>query len=202
MSGRRIVDMVKENLKPSDILTSSAFENAIRTNGAIGGSTNAVLHLLALAGRVGVDLTLDDWDRSGPRCSDHRQSAAVGQVSDGGVLLCRRSARRHEADCRNGSCHKDAITVTGEAVWEGLKDNVNYNDDVILPAEKALTASGGIAVLRGNLAPQGAVLKPSAALASADGAHAVAPSCLKASKTITPASTCRNSTSTRPASWC
>ncbi len=67
MTGRRIVQMVKDDLKPSDVMTREAFENAIRTNGAIGGSTNAVIHLLAIAGRVGIDLTLDDWDRLRPR---------------------------------------------------------------------------------------------------------------------------------------
>ena len=93
LTGRRIVQMVKDDLKPSDILTRQAFENAMRVNGAIGGSTNAVIHLLAMAGRVGLDLTLDDWDRAGPRHSDHRQPDALGQIPDGGVLLRRRPAR-------------------------------------------------------------------------------------------------------------
>ena len=163
MSGRRIVDMVKEDLKPSDILTKQAFENSIRTNGAIGGSTNAVLHILALAGRVGVDLTLDDWDRLG------RDVPTIVNLQPSGKHLMEEFyyagglpvVMKQIAEM--GLLHKDAITVTGEAMWEGLKDSVNYNDDVIVPQEKALTASGGIAVLRGNLAPQGAVLKPSAA---------------------------------------
>ena len=163
MSGRRIVDMVKEDLKPSDILTKQAFENAIRTNGAIGGSTNAVLHILALAGRVGVDLTLDDWDRLG------RDVPTIVNLQPSGKHLMEEFyyagglpvVMKQIAEM--GLLHKDAVTVTGEAMWEGLKDSVNYNDDVIVPKEKALTASGGIAVLRGNLAPQGAVLKPSAA---------------------------------------
>ena len=102
LTGRRIVQMVKDDLKPSDVLTREAFENAIRVNGAIGGSTNAVIHLLAIAGRVGVDLTLDDWDRLGRDVPDHRQPDALGPVPDGGVLLCRRPAGGHPRARRGG----------------------------------------------------------------------------------------------------
>jgi L-arabonate dehydrase len=163
LSGRRIVDMVKEDLKPSDILTKEAFENAIRVNGAVGGSTNAVLHLLALAGRVGVDVTLDDWDRLG------RDVPTIVNLQPSGKHLMEEFYYAGglpvviKAVGDMGLLHKDAVTVTGDTIWNGVKDVVNYNDDVILPREKALTASGGIAVLRGNLAPKGAVLKPSAA---------------------------------------
>ena len=163
MSGRRIVDMVKDDLKPSDIMTKQAFENAIRTNGAIGGSTNAVIHLLAIAGRVGVDLSLDDWDRCG------RDVATIVNLMPSGKYLMEEFfyagglpvvlKRLGEA----GLLHKDALTVSGTAVWDEVKDAVNHNEDVILPVEKALTAQGGIAVLKGNLAPRGAVIKPSAA---------------------------------------
>lgn len=163
LSGRRIVQMVKDDLKPSDIMTKQAFENAIRTNAAIGGSTNAVIHLLAMAGRVGIDLTLDDWDRCG------RNVPTIVNLMPSGKYLMEEFfyagglpvvlKRLGEA----GLLNKDAITVSGDTIWDEVKDVVNWNEDVILPAEKALTQSGGIVVLRGNLAPKGAVLKPSAA---------------------------------------
>ncbi|MCZ4255519.1 L-arabinonate dehydratase [Sulfitobacter sp. G21635-S1] len=163
ITGRRIVQMVKDDLKPSDIMTKRAFENAIRVNGAIGGSTNALIHLLAIAGRVGVDLTLDDWDRLG------RDVPTIVNLMPSGKYLMEEFfyagglpvvlKRLGEA----GMLHKDALTVSGAGIWDEVKDAVNWNEDVILPVEKALTQSGGIAVLKGNLAPSGAVLKPSAA---------------------------------------
>jgi dihydroxy-acid dehydratase len=163
LSGRRIVQMVKDDLKPSDIMTREAFENAIRTNGAIGGSTNAVIHLLAIAGRVGIDLTLDDWDRLG-----HDVATIVNLMPSGEYLMeeffyagglpvvLKRLGE-------GGQLHKDALTVSGKTIWDEVKDVRNWNEEVILPLEKALTPHGGIAVLRGNLAPKGAVIKPSAA---------------------------------------
>ncbi|MDX0439845.1 dihydroxy-acid dehydratase [Sinorhizobium medicae] len=163
LTGRRIVEMVKEDLKPSDILTKEAFENAIRVNGAVGGSTNAVLHLLALAGRVGVDLSLDDWDRLG------RDVPTIVNLQPSGKYLMEEFYYAGglpvviKAVAEMGLLHNDAITVSGDTIWNDVKGVVNYNDDVILPRERALTNSGGIAVLRGNLAPRGAVLKPSAA---------------------------------------
>lgn len=163
ITGRRIVDMVKDDLKPSDIMTKDAFENAIRTNGAIGGSTNAVVHLLALAGRCEIDLTLDDWDRCGKGVPTIVNLMPSGKYlmeeffQAGGLPVVIK--RLGEA----GMLHKDALTVSGGSIWDEVKDVTNWNEDVILPVEKALTASGGIAVLRGNLAPNGAVLKPSAA---------------------------------------
>ncbi|MFC3726150.1 L-arabinonate dehydratase [Neoaquamicrobium sediminum] len=163
MSGRRIVDMVKDDLKPSDILTREAFENAIRANGAIGGSTNAVIHLLALAGRIGIDLTLDDWDRLGrdiPTIVDLMPSGRFLMEEffyAGGLPVVIRALG--EA----GLLHKDALTVSGASVWDEVKDVRNWNEDVIRPVGQALTPHGGIAVLKGNLAPKGAVLKPSAA---------------------------------------
>ncbi|MFC0200240.1 L-arabinonate dehydratase [Paracoccus rhizosphaerae] len=163
LSGRRIVQMVKDDLKPSDIMTRQAFENAIRVNGAVGGSTNGVIHLLAMAGRVGVDITLDDWDRLG------RDVATIVNLMPSGKYLMEEFfyagglpvviKRLAEA----GQLHKDALTVSGTTIWEEVKDVVNWNEDVIRPADNPLTAQGGIAVLRGNLAPSGAVLKPSAA---------------------------------------
>ncbi|MGZ9811456.1 L-arabinonate dehydratase [Pseudoroseicyclus sp. H15] len=163
LTGRRIVDMVKDDLKPSDVLTRAAFENAIRTNAAIGGSTNAVIHLLALAGRVGLDLTLDDWDRLGRDVPTIVNLMPSGQYLmeeffyAGGLPVVLK--RLGEA----GLLHKEALTVSGGPVWEEVKDAVNYDEDVIRPADKALTGSGGIVVVKGNLAPGGAVLKPSAA---------------------------------------
>jgi dihydroxy-acid dehydratase len=163
LTGRRIVQMVKDDLKPSDILTKNAFENAIRVNGAIGGSTNAVIHLLAIAGRVGVDLTLDDWDRLG------RDVPTIVNLMPSGKYLMEEFfyagglpvviRRLGEA----GLLHKGALTVSGQAIWDEVKQVENHNPDVILPADKALTQAGGVVVLRGNLAPDGAVLKPSAA---------------------------------------
>ncbi|HPE24933.1 MAG: dihydroxy-acid dehydratase [Rhodobacteraceae bacterium] len=163
LSGRRIVQMVKDDLKPSDILTKKAFENAIRTNGAIGGSTNAVIHLLAIAGRVGLDLTLDDWDRCG------RDVATIVNLMPSGKYLMEEFFYAGGLPVvlkrlgEGGQLHKDALTVSGQSVWDEVRDVVNHNEDVILPLDKALTRQGGIAVLRGNLAPLGAVLKPSAA---------------------------------------
>lgn len=163
VSGRRIVDMVKDDLKPSDVLTRDAFENAIRANGAIGGSTNAVIHLMAIAGRVGVDLTLDDWDRLGRDVPTIVNLMPSGKYLmeeffyAGGLPVVLRSLGE------SGLLHRDALTVSGSGIWNEVKEVRNWNDDVIRPVDRALTASGGIAVLRGNLAPDGAVLKPSAA---------------------------------------
>jgi dihydroxy-acid dehydratase len=162
VTGRRIVQMVKDDLKPSDIMTKPAFENAIRTNGAIGGSTNAVIHLLAIAGRVGVDLTLDDWDRCG------RDVPTIVNLMPSGKYLMEEFFYAGGLPVvikrlgESGMLHKDALTVSGQSIWDEVKDVQNWNEDVILPVEKALTKSGGVAVLRGNLAPNGAVLKPSA----------------------------------------
>ena len=159
--------MVKDDLKPSHILTREAFENAIRTNGAIGGSTNAVIHLLALAGRTkNVELTLGDWDELGKDVPTIVNLLPSGKylMEDffyaGGLPVIIKYLG--EA----GLLHKDALTVSGQSIWDEVKDVENWNEDVILPVNKALTQSGGIAVLKGNLAPQGAVIKPSAATTS------------------------------------
>ncbi|GAB3115440.1 L-arabinonate dehydratase [Pseudomaricurvus hydrocarbonicus] len=163
LTGRRIVDMVKDDLKPSDILTKDAFENAIRVNGAIGGSTNAVVHLLAIAGRVGVDLSLDDWDRLG------RDIPTLVNLMPSGKYLMEEFFYAGGLPVvikmlsEAGKLHRDAITASGVSIWEEVQDVKNWNDDVIRPVDKALTASGGIVVLKGNLSPNGSVLKPSAA---------------------------------------
>lgn len=163
VTGRRIVQMVKDDLKPSDVMTKEAFENAIRVNGAIGGSTNAVIHLLAIAGRVGIDLSLDDWDRLG------RDIPTIVNLQPSGKYLMEEFFYSGglpvviKALGEAGKLHNDALTVSGETMWDQVKDVRNWNEDVIRPFEKALTESGGIAVVKGNLAPNGAVLKPSAA---------------------------------------
>jgi dihydroxy-acid dehydratase len=163
MVGMRIVGMVKEDLRMSKILTREAFQNAIRANGAIGGSTNAVVHLLAIAGRLGIELTLDDWDKWGrdvPTIVDLMPSGRF-LMEDfcyaGGLPVVMRALGEH------GLLNKDALTVNGRTMWDNVKDAQNFNQDVIRPFDKPLTKSGGIAVLRGNLVPGGAILKPSAA---------------------------------------
>ncbi|MDD7969650.1 L-arabinonate dehydratase [Roseinatronobacter alkalisoli] len=162
-SGRRIVQMVKDDMKPSDILTKDAFMNAIRTNAAIGGSTNAVIHLLALAGRVGIDLTLEDWDRWG------RDVPTIVNLMPSGKYLMEEFFYAGGLPVvlkrlgEGGMLARDTLTVSGKTIWEEVRGAVNHNDDVILPTDKALTQSGGIVVVTGNLAPKGAVLKPSAA---------------------------------------
>jgi len=161
MAGRRIVDMVHEDLRMSKILTKKAFENAIMTNGAIGGSTNAVVHLLAVAGRIGVDLSLDDWDRLGRTmpCLVNLMPSGQYLMEDfyyaGGLPVVLREVGEF--------LHKDALTVNGKTIWDNVKDAVNYNEKVITPIRRPFKPQGGIAVLKGNLAPDGAVLKPSAA---------------------------------------
>jgi dihydroxy-acid dehydratase len=161
LSGRRIVQMVHEDLRLSKVLSKEAFENAIRVNGAIGGSTNAVIHLIAIAGRIGVDLTLDDWDRCG------RDVPTLVDLMPSGRFLM-------EDFCYAGGVpalmaeiadllHLEAFTVTGRSMGDNIAGAVVYDREVILPRSEPLTQHGGIAVLRGNLAPHGAVLKPSAA---------------------------------------
>jgi L-arabonate dehydrase len=161
MAGRRIVAMVHDDLRMSKILTRDAFENAIVVNGAIGGSTNAVVHLLAIAGRIGVKLSLEDWDRLGRDvpCLVNLMPSGQYLMEDfyyaGGLPVVIKEIGEH--------IHRRALTVNGRTLWDNVKDAVNYNEAVITPLAKPFKAHGGIAVLRGNLAPRGAVLKPSAA---------------------------------------
>jgi len=163
MAGRRIVEMVGEDLKPSDILTRQAFENAIRTLAAIGGSTNAVVHLLAIAGRVGVELTLDDFDRlcRDVHCLVDLMPSGRFLMEDfyyaGGLPAVLRALDER------GLLHKDARTVNGKTLWDNVADAPNYNAEVITPFETPFKSEAGIAILTGNLAPNGAVIKPSAA---------------------------------------
>ena len=163
MTGRRIVEMVREDMRLSKILTREAFENAIRVNGAIGGSTNAVIHLLAIAGRIEVPLTLDDWDRLG-----HSVPTLVDLMPSGRFLMedfyyAGGLPAVIRALDERGLIHSNALTVTGSSIAENVKDAPVWNPEVIRSFEKPLVEHGGIAVLRGNLAPDGAVLKPSAA---------------------------------------
>ncbi len=163
MAGRRIVELVNQDVTMSRILTRQAFENAIRVNGAIGGSTNAVIHLIALAGRLGVELGLDDWDRLG------RDVPTIVDLMPSGRFLMEdfyyagglRAVMRSLSEA--GMLHRDAMTVSGQTIGAICADAPNYNTEVIRPLDQPLTTQGGIAVLHGNLAPSGAVLKPSAA---------------------------------------
>ncbi|MFS2214409.1 IlvD/Edd family dehydratase [Telluria sp. Tellsp104] len=164
MSGMRIVEMVNEDLKLSKILKRENFENAIRTNAAIGGSTNAVIHLKAIAGRMGVPLELEDWTAVGkgtPTIVDLQPSGRflMEEFYYAGGLpgVLRRLGES------NLLPHKDALTVNGRTIWENVQDAPIYNDEVIRKIDNPLIDDGGICILRGNLAPRGAVLKPSAA---------------------------------------
>jgi dihydroxy-acid dehydratase len=160
-AGRRIVDLVREGVSASKILTRQAFENAITVNGAIGGSTNAVIHLLAIAGRIGVDLSLEDWDRLGRDvpCLVNLMPSGQFLMEDfyyaGGLPAVIREL--------GDRIHPDALTVSGKTLWENVSEAPCYNREVIRPMESPLRDHGGVAVLRGNLCPNGAVLKPSAA---------------------------------------
>jgi len=161
LTGRRIVEMVEEDMSLSKILTRAAFENAIRVNAAIGGSTNAVIHLLAIAGRIGVPLKLDDWDKIGSElpCLVNLQPSGKFLMEDfyyaGGLPAVMREIR-HVLD---GS----ALTVNGKTLGDNIADAPCWNREVIKPLNEPFKAHAGIAVLRGNLAPDGAVIKPSAA---------------------------------------
>jgi dihydroxy-acid dehydratase len=162
-AGRRIVELVLEKLPLSKILTRPAFENAIRANAAIGGSTNAVIHLIAIARRIGVDLALDDWDRMGRgvHCLANLMPSGKYLMEDfyyaGGLPAVLRELG--EA----GLLHKDALTVNGKTIWHNNRDAPCWNRDVIRSMRKPFKKNTGIAVLRGNLCPNGAIIKPSAA---------------------------------------
>ena len=163
MTGRRIVQMVQEDLCMSRILTRAAFENAIRANAAIGGSTNAVIHLIAIARRIGVPLVLDDFDRLGSAlpCLVDLQPSGKYLMEDffyaGGLPAVLREL------CEAGVLNRDALTVNGKAIEENVREAPCWNRDVIHPFADPFKPSAGITVLRGNLAPDGAVIKLSAA---------------------------------------
>jgi dihydroxy-acid dehydratase len=163
MAGRRIVELVKEKVTISKILTKPAFENAIRACAGIGGSTNAVIHLIAIARRLGVDLTLEDWDRLG------RGVHTLVNLMPNGKYLMEDFAYAGGLPAvlkelgSSGLLNKDVLTVNGKTMWENVKDAPNYNRDVITPFKKPFKKNTGMAVLRGNLCPGGAIIKPSAA---------------------------------------
>jgi dihydroxy-acid dehydratase len=160
-SGRRIVEMVKEDLIMSKILTKAAFENAIRVNAGIGGSTNAVIHLLAIAGRIGVDLKLEEWDKIGQKlpCLVNLQPSGKYLMEDfyyaGGLPSVIRELE--------SVIDKSALSANGQTLWDNCKDAPNWNRDVIHAFDTPFKAAAGIAILHGNLCPDGAVIKPSAA---------------------------------------
>src|SRR5688500_12529026 len=162
MSGRRIVEMVKEDLRISKVLTREAFENAIKVNAAIGGSSNFIIHLTAIAGRIGVDLHLDDFDKLGSNIPLLLNLMPSGKylMEDfyyaGGLPVIINELKGH--------LHMNAITVTGKSHKENIEENCTcYNPEVIAPIDNPLIKEAGIAVLKGNLAVDGAVITPSAA---------------------------------------
>ncbi len=163
MTGMRAVEMVNENLKMSDILTRQAFENAIMMNAAVGGSTNFVIHLLAIAGRIGVELNLDDFDKIGSKMPFLLNLMPSGKflMEDfyyaGGLPAVIKEME--------GFLHKNAQTVNGKSLVENAQNVKNWNEEVIARAEKPILTEGGIAVVKGNLCENGAVIKPSAASA-------------------------------------
>jgi len=163
LAGRRIVELVNQDLPLSKLLTREAFENAIRVNAAIGGSTNAVIHLIAIARRMGVELDLDDWDRLGRGVNTILNLMPSGEylMEDfcyaGGLPVVIRELG--EA----GLLKRDALTANGKTIWENCRDARNDGPHVIMSHAKPFKHDTGIAVLRGNLCPDGAIIKPSAA---------------------------------------
>jgi len=161
MSGIRIVEMVKENLRLSDVLTRKAFENAIITNAAIGGSTNFIIHLLAIAGRIGVDLKLDDFDKLSANVPliANLQPSGKYFMEDlyyaGGLPAVLKGLDK--------LLHRDCITVNGKTIKENYDVSEIYNHEVITSTDKPFNPLSGVAILKGNLCENGAVIKPSAA---------------------------------------
>ena len=160
-SGRHIVEMVTKNRTPSDVMTKASFENAILTLASIGGSTNAVVHLLAIAGRLGVTLTLDDFDRIGSR------TPLLVNLQPSGKYLMEDFYRAGGLSAVFNQLinllNPKAITVTGKSLTSTIGDGEIFDPEVIKTIDKPLQKEAGIAVLRGNIAPLGAVIKPSAA---------------------------------------
>ena len=159
LTGRRIVEMVEEDLKPSDILTKAAFENAILTNAAVGGSTNAVVHLLAIAGRVGVDLTLADIEKGSDipllvNCMPSGKYLMEDFAYAGGIPVVLSELAAHL---------RASKTVLGGDISAYADGAECFNRDVIRPLDDPVKPAAGLRVLRGNLAPDGAIVKPSAA---------------------------------------
>jgi L-arabonate dehydrase len=163
LAGRRIVEMVREDVKLSDLLTRAAFENAIRVNAAIGGSTNAIIHVTAIARRIGVELNVEDWDTlarpvptlvslqpNGPHMMEDFFEA-------GGLPPVLRLLGE------NGMLHKNCVTANGRTIWENVENAPSYRPEVISAYDAPFKTNAALAVLKGNLCPDGAVIKPSAA---------------------------------------
>jgi dihydroxy-acid dehydratase len=161
LSGRRIVEMVKEDLKISKILTRQAFENAIVVNAGVGGSTNFLIHLLAIAGRIGVKLDLEDFDKIGSKIPLLVNLKPSGKylMEDfyyaGGLPVVLKELKKY--------LHNDAITVSGKPIGNDTGNSTCYNTDVIATIDQPFQEEAGIAVLKGNLCEGGAIIKPSAA---------------------------------------
>ncbi len=160
LCGRRVVEMVWADLKPSDIMSTAAFENAVTVAMSLGGSTNAIVHLIAMAGRSGASLNLDRFDELS------RRTPLTANLRPSGKYLMEDffyagGLRAHMERLRD-RLNLDCITVNGKSLGENIAGAEVFNDDVILPRERALQAEGGVAVLRGNLCPDGAVIKTSA----------------------------------------
>jgi len=160
-TGRRAVEMVWEDLKPRDLLTAASFDNAITAVLALGGSTNALVHLIAMARRCGIPLTLDRFDELS------RRTPLLANVRPAGKYLMEDfyyAGGLRALLARVGDLlARDAKTVGGTTIGDAIVGADVFDDDVILPRERPLVASGSLAVLRGNLAPDGAVIKPAAA---------------------------------------
>ena len=161
LTGRRIVEMAREGLRPSRILTREAFENAITTCMALGGSTNAIVHLIAIAGRLGIEITLDDFDRIS------RRTPFLANIKPSGEYLMEEffHAGGIPAVMREilPLLHGSALTVTGQSVETNIRSAACFSREVIRPLSQPLSPEGGLAILRGNLCPDGAVIKQSAA---------------------------------------
>lgn len=161
LSGRRIVEMVREDLKLSKILTRKAFENSIKVNAAVGGSTNFIVHLLAIAGRIGVELNLQDFDDLGSKIPLLVNLMPSGKYlmedfyDAGGLPVVFQELKE--------LLHLDAVTVNGQSIGDNYQNVICYNEDVIARLDNPFKEEAGIAVLYGNLCENGAVIKPSAA---------------------------------------
>jgi len=161
LSGRAVVEMIEPALTPSRIMTRASFENAITVLMALGGSTNAVVHLIAIAGRLGIRLTLEDFDRIS------RRTSCIVNVKPSGEYLMEDLFHAGGVPAVMNRIqdllHLDCETVNGKSIGENISGAESRNDAVILPRDRPLYPEGGIAILQGNLAPNGAVIKPSAA---------------------------------------
>src|SRR5690606_36900851 len=161
LSGRRIVKMVEEDLKIGDIITRESIDNAIKVNAAVGGSTKFAIHLLAIAGRLGIDLTLEDFDllsKDVPLVTNLQPSGEYFMEDfyySGGLQSVMHSIRNQ--------LNLNVLTVNGKALQDNISDNVSFDENVISTIENPFNKQSGIIVLKGNLCENGAVLRPNAA---------------------------------------